>query len=235
MKKPRLLLVSTVQNTFETVLKGQPRWLSDTFDVRIATSVIRDPGTIEAAEETTPINVPMTRGISPVKDLISIWRMVRVMRQFRPDIVQSYTPKGGLVGMIAGMIAGVPVRVHTFTGLLFPTATGRRRQMLMWADRVIAGAATHVVPEGQGVLADLDVAHITRKPLCVLGAGHIAGIDTAYFDPDARGIAQAAEAIRATHDLSQRGMVFGFVGRLNRDKGLDELAAAFAAYPDPDA
>jgi hypothetical protein len=71
--------------------------------------------------------VEMRRTISPFHDLFSIWRMFRLLRKNRPEIIQSYTPKAGLVTMIAGRLARVPRRVHGIVGMPLMEAQGIRR------------------------------------------------------------------------------------------------------------
>ncbi|WP_290069813.1 glycosyltransferase, partial [Muribaculum intestinale] len=87
------------------------------------------------------LEVPMERHISPLRDLRSLWRLVRVFRRERPDMVHSMTPKAGLLCMLAAWITRVPVRVHMFTGLVFPTATGLKRRILMATDRLTCACA----------------------------------------------------------------------------------------------
>lgn len=163
------------------------------------------------------VEVPMERHISPLSDLVSLLRMILVLRKERPWVVHSMTPKAGLLCMVAAWLTRVPVRVHTFTGLVWPTATGLKRRVLMMTDRITCACATHVIPEGQGVMDDLRRGGITRKPMRVLGYGNVMGVDMARF----------STARFAQHD--ERGGVFTFlfVGRIVRDKGINELVAAF--------
>ena len=168
------------------------------------------------AEGVRTIAVPMQRHISLINDLRSLWNMYRVMRQERPDLVHSMTPKAGLMTMLAGWLARVPRRVHTFTGLVWPTSKGLKRRVLMATDWITCACATHVIPEGEGVKSDLLSHHITHKPLKVLGYGNVKGIDLKHFDP------AAIDAPPA-----RTGFTFVFVGRIVRDKGINELVAAF--------
>lgn len=228
----KIALVTTVPDTLASILIGQPNYLAKHFDVSLVTS----PGfLVERVEQNEGLSVktvPMVRGINPFKDLISIWHMWRTLRRLRPDIVHSYTPKAGLVAMVSAWLCGVPVRVHTFTGLIFPTATGVKQKILIWVDRLICACATDIVPEGLGVQRDLESYRITGKPLKVIGHGNIAGVDTEYFSPEAAGVQAAAVALRAQFKLEPQAMVFCFVGRLNKDKGIAELCAAFDALPE---
>ena len=188
------------------------------------------------------IEVPMERHISLKRDLMSLWRLIKVFRQERPDMVHSMTPKAGLLCMMAAWLTRVPVRVHTFTGLVFPTATGLQRRILMATDALTCFCATHVIPEGEGVKNDLLNNGITKKPLKVLGYGNVRGIDMKRFDPkrfnDNVNVNDNDNENDNVNDNDKRVHVhvnvnvkkeftFLFVGRIVRDKGMNELMAAF--------
>lgn len=229
MEKQKLLLVTTVPDTFISILNGQPGYLREFFDVILASS--DDGRLVEFArlEGVQTHHVPMVRGINPFVDLCSIFGMVSLLLKIKPDVVHSYTPKAGLVSMLSAWICRVPVRVHTFTGLIFPTQTGLKQRLLIWIDRLICSCATRVVPEGQGVRANLRLYRITDKPLNVIGHGNIAGVDTDYFRPDREDVQEAAKVLRDR--MSGSRFAFCFVGRLNRDKGIRELVQAFSRLP----
>lgn len=227
MRKARLLVVTTVPETFLTILRDQPRFLGKFLDLQLATSPVAEFDRI-TSEEGVPTNgVIMTRGIHPMHDFLSIFRMLVVLLKVRPDIVHSYTPKAGLVTMLAAFICRVPIRVHTFTGLIFPTQSGLKRKLLVWTDRLICACSTHVVPEGEGVKNDLVRFLITKKRLEKIGHGNIAGVDTTHYSRLASHVGGDAAQLRARTGLTDRNFVFVFVGRLNRDKGIKELISAF--------
>ena len=175
---------------------------------------------LEAEHGCKCCRVPMQRHISPLKDLKSLWQVFRVFRREKPDMVHSMTPKAGLLCMLAGWLAGVPQRVHTFTGLVWPTTKGLKRRILMLTDWLTCACATHVIPEGEGVKADLQ-RHITRKPMKVLGYGNVKGVDMERFSlrPE---IVDAAKSLR-----SRNLFTFLYVGRIVSDKGVNELVDAF--------
>ena len=228
-KTARLLMISTtVPETFAAILKGQPNYLSTHFQVALATSPGEYLGKVEADEGLQVYPVPMVRGINILSDLISVIRMVRVLQTIKPTLVHSYTPKAGLVTMLSAWLCRVPIRVHTFTGLIFPTSTGFRRRLLIWIDRLICLCATEIVPEGNGVKNDLERFHITRKPLRIIGHGNIAGVDTVFFSPKGPRIIGEASKLRSALSIGAEDFVFCFVGRLNRDKGVADLIKAFA-------
>ena len=123
--------------------------------------------------------------------------------------------------MIAAWVCRVPVRLHTFTGLVFPTATGLKKKILMLTDRITCACATHIVPEGEGVKNDLINYGITRKPLRVLGYGNVRGVDMQHYSRTPEVMA-AAKPIKRPEVFT-----FVFVGRVVRDKGINELVQAF--------
>ena len=166
------------------------------------------------------IKVPMERRMFPLKDLKSLWQLIRVFRRERPYMVHSMTPKAGLLCMLAAWLTRVPRRVHTFTGLVWPTSKGLSRKILMFTDWLTCACATHVIPEGEGVKQDL-LQHITKKPMRVLGYGNVRGVDMERFSKRAE-VVEASEKVR-----SKDVFTFLFVGRIVRDKGIHELVQAF--------
>lgn len=162
------------------------------------------------------IAVPMDRHISPIHDLKSLINLIRVFLKEKPQVIHSITPKAGLLCMIAAWLTRVPIRIHTFTGLVWPTAKGMQRKILMLTDWLTCACATHIIPEGQGVMNDLQ-SHITKKPMRVLGYGNVMGIDLARFNPD-----------RFCGNKDNRTFTYLFVGRIVSAKGINELIWAFS-------
>lgn len=167
------------------------------------------------------IEVPMERRISMFRDLMSLMRMISVFREEKPFMVHSMTPKAGMLCMLAAWITRVPRRVHTFTGLVWPTSTGLKRRILMATDWLTCACATHIIPEGKGVMNDLQ-NHITKKPMKVLGYGNVRGVDMEKFS-------RRTEVEEKAKGIKKEGIfTFIFVGRIVGDKGINELVSAFA-------
>ena len=186
------------------------------YDVVALSSPDDDLKELGRREGVRTIGICMERHISPLKDLFSFVRLVRVLRREKPDMVHSMTPKAGLLCMMAAWLARVPVRVHTFTGLVWPTSTGLLRRVLMMTDKITCACATHIIPEGEGVKSDLQ-HNITHKPMKVLGYGNVKGIDLNYWQRKTPYANDSADAL-----------TFVFVGRIVKDKGMNELVSAFA-------
>lgn len=166
------------------------------------------------------VRIPMERQISPFSDVVSLLRLIVIFIKEKPVMVHSMTPKAGLLCMIAAWLTKVPVRVHTFTGLVFPTATGLKRRILMLTDSITCACATHVIPEGEGVMKDLRNHGITKKPMKVLGYGNIKGVDMTHYS-------RRPEVMELAQKLKKEGVfTFLFVGRVVGDKGINELCTA---------
>ena len=222
MKK--LIRATTVPQSLNSFCNGMLRELSEKYEVIGLSSPGKELDEVAAREGVRTIAVPMERHISLAKDLKSLMAMIRVFRKERPYAVHSMTPKAGLMCTMAGWLTRVPVRIHTFTGLVWPTSTGLKRKILMLTDKLTCGFATHIIPEGEGVKNDLILGKITKKPLKVLGFGNVMGVDMKRFTlrPD------VTEIIKQQSLKSQQLFTYLFVGRIVSDKGINELCKAFA-------
>lgn len=180
-------------------------------------------------EQITVHAIPMARRIAPWHDLASLWQLVRLLRRLRPRIVHSHTPKGGLLGMIGAYCAGIPVRVYTIHGLPMVTATGMKRRLLRLAEVVACRLAHRVlcVSASNRALAVAEGLCPAEK-ITVLGQGSICGVDAQKFCPIPVD-APVRLATRRAYGIPATARVIGFVGRIVRDKGIQELAAAWLA------
>ena len=194
------------------------RMKKDGYETVVVTSLGKE---LEAFKQRHPedktIVVPMERHISLIKDLKSLWQMIKVLHKEKPYMVHSMTPKAGLITMIAAWVTRVPIRIHTFTGLVWPTITGLKRKILITTDWLTCTCATHIIPEGHGVLNDLKNHRVCRKPMKVLGYGNVKGVDIDKFNPI------RFANIKKNNDVFR----FVFVGRIVGDKGINELVDAF--------
>ena len=197
--------------------------LSEKYEVVAVSSPGEDLEIVKNREGVRAVEVPMERHISLFKDLKSLLELIKVFSKEKPYMVHSMTPKAGLLCMMAAWMARVPVRIHTFTGLIWPTSTGLKRQILMLTDRITCACASHVIPESLGVLNDLKNHGITQKPLKVLGYGNVKGVDLSFWrrtNPECK-IDNDAASVDDPFTLL-------FVGRIVGDKGINELVAAFS-------
>ncbi|MFN1215991.1 glycosyltransferase family 4 protein [Chryseobacterium kwangjuense] len=223
----KVIRTSTIPLSLNVLLKGQLKFLSEFYEIVGISSEGQLLDEVQQREGIQTIGVEMERGISPLKDLVSLYQLYKILKVEKPVIVHSITPKAGLLTMLAGRIAGVPIRIHTFTGLIFPTRKGAVQKLLIGMDQLLCWAATHIYPEGQGVKKDLIDYRITKKPLKVIGNGNVNGIDLEYFAPG-QITEEQKELLKKELKIQDSDFVFVFVGRLVGDKGINELVNAFA-------
>lgn len=220
-KKKKIIRATTVPTSLDTFCREQLRELNERYEVVAVSSPLPELEVVANREGVRTIAVKMERHISPWHDLKSLIKMIYVFAKERPWMVHSMTPKAGLVCMVAAWITRVPKRVHTFTGLVWPTATGMTRKILMTTDRILCACATHIIPEGNGVKRDLIEGGITRKSMKVLANGNVRGIDLEHYN-------RTEEVMQEAAKIRKEGVTtFIFIGRVVRDKGMHELVDAF--------
>lgn len=224
--KPKLFRIATVPMSLNLLLKGQLEFLNKHFQVTAISGEGEDLQTVAKREGVNIHEIEMHRPISLKQDLKSLWNLYWYFKKEKPAIIHSITPKAGLLSMMAGKLAGVPVRMHTFTGLIFPHKYGYMKLTLIIMDKILCRCATHVYPEGRGVKEDLQKHNITNKPLKVIANGNVNGVDVDYYHPEAIS-EEAKNQLRASLQIKKEDFVFVFVGRLVIDKGLRELVKAF--------
>jgi len=227
--KEKICLVVSGAMTVNAFLQQPIRRLCERYDVYVALNM--NPGeSLRGLEDmVTVLPVAIERKIAPWRDLLALWQLIRLFRRHRFKLVHSVTPKAGLLGMLAAFLAGVGIRIHTFTGQVWVTRQGIARRVLKSADKLIAALGTDALVDSfsqRQFLLDEGVLRVSKSG--VLAQGSISGVDTVRFCPDA----EARRRIRDELHIGGEDTVFLFLGRLNRDKGVLDLAAAFAGMQD---
>ena len=168
---------------------------------------------------------PIKRQISPLSDFKALFWLFNKFKVERPFAVHTLTPKAGLLGMIAAWLARVPVRVHTFTGQIWVTRQGPMRWILKFADKCIAVLATDLLVDSPSQLRFLIQEGVVKaQDGVVFGAGSICGVDTKRFSPNT----SVRHQVRCEMGSDNDALVCLYLGRLNKDKGVMDLANAFA-------
>jgi len=223
-----MMVVTTVPVTAWTVMRGKLRYLNENgFDVVLVASPGEELERTAEREGVRAAGVPMSRSVRSRSDLVSLARLVRLIRAERPHVVLAGTPKAGLVACGAAALCRVPVRVYMLLGLRLETATGASRAVLWAAEWVAAHAAHRVVVVSPSMLARARSLRLFGPGRgIVLGCGGSNGVDVGRFAATPGALAAAA-AERRELGIPAGAFVFGFVGRLTVDKGVRELVAAF--------
>ena len=226
--KKKIVRVTTIPDSLGGLLTGQLNYMSQHFEVIGISS--RNNGVLEkvgSREGVRVIPVKMTRTITPLKDLKATWKLYKIFRKEKPFIVQTHTPKAGTLGMLAAYLARVPHRLHTIAGLPLLEATGQKRKILNLVEKITYACATKIYPNSYG-LKQIIIEHKFTKgnKLKVIGNGSSNGIDTNHFNPELYTDADN-EKLKLSLGIDKNDIVYIFVGRIVKDKGINELIKAF--------
>jgi glycosyltransferase involved in cell wall biosynthesis len=225
MKK--LIRITSVPLSIEKLLGSQLSFMNRFFEV---TAVSSDEVYLKKVAEELGVKyhaVEMTRAITPLQDLKSMYNMVLFFRKEKPHIIHSHTPKAGLISMIAGAIAGVPVRLHTVAGLPLLETKGFKRRILNAVEWFTYKCATKIYPNStklQEII--IEQKFCSPQKVLVIGNGSSNGIDLDHFNPK-KIAAEEQIALKKKLGIAPDDFVFIFLGRVVRDKGINELVSAF--------
>jgi glycosyltransferase involved in cell wall biosynthesis len=221
--KPRICFVVSSPLTVRAFLAKHIAALSTRFDVSVAVNA--EPGELAArVPEARFFRIAIVRAISPLRDALAGLQLLFFLRRQRFAVVHSITPKAGLLAMVAARIARAPVRLHTFTGQVWATRRGPMRALLRATDRLIARCATGVLVDSRSQREFLIAnAVVSAAKSTVLGEGSICGVDERFHPNDA-----TRSRLRSALGVPREAVLFLYLGRVSRDKGVIDLAHAFA-------
>jgi len=182
---------------------------------------------LRAELRQTPIHrFCIVRKIAPFRDLIALISLWNLFRREGFDVIHSMSPKAGLLASVAGFLAGVPVRIHWFTGQVWATKRGLMRILLKTMDKITSRCATDLLSDSHSQAKFLTTEKVTSTgKIQVLASGSTCGVDILRFHPDL----EAGNKIRAAHGIPDEATIALFVGRMQPEKGIRELCAAFLA------
>lgn len=188
--------------------------------------IISKPVNSEILHDSGAKFVPMEieRKVSLWKDILALTNLIKIFRREHFDLVHSIMPKTGLITMFAGWLTGIPNRIHTFTGQVWANKNGFKRLALKFFDKLVVFFATQILvdsPSQQEFLISEGILKPGQSR--VIGNGSICGVNPAKFHPDKK----VREKVRKELNISESAPLILFVGRLNRDKGMLDLAKAF--------
>ncbi len=227
-KRHRICYVVSSEITVSAFLRGPIRHAGASYDVTVVINTGNPEFLAQLGLTATLQAIAIERRIAPWRDARALLALYRLFRRERFHLVHSVSPKAGLLAMLAGRLARVPVRVHTFTGQVWVTRTGFTKWFLKLMDRLIVVFATHVLVDSPSQREFLLAQRVVSADKSwVLGKGSISGVDVARFKPDPH----MRDSLRRELGYRDNDVVFLYLGRLNRDKGVLDLTAAFARVP----
>ncbi|MBC2164793.1 glycosyltransferase family 4 protein [Listeria booriae] len=218
------LLMGVTSSISIQLLRGQLEYFNKQgYDIHLICS---PSGEIDQMlpDNITVHDVRMKREISPFSDLLSLLQIIMIYLKVRPNITNVSTPKASLLCMIAAFLTRTPTRIYSVIGLRFETCTGKKRKLLHFIEKLVCKLSTTylaVSPSLKEVLVEERLA--SREKIHVLGSGSYNGLDLAEFQLDEAEVA----SLKKQYLPDKQHRVIGYVGRLTKDKGIDDLVAAF--------
>ena len=228
--KKTIVRVTTIPGSLKTLLKGQLKFMSNHYRIIGVSSSGDDLLEVEKNEGIETKAIEMTRVISPIKDIKATIKLYKFLKRERPFIVHTHTPKAGIVGMLAAKLARVPHRYHTVAGMPLLEASGIKRKILNAVESLTYGLATKVFPNSMGLYdIIIDEGYTKKSKLEVIGKGSSNGINVDHFNKDQISEEQQ-QLLKDELGLKEDDYVLVYVGRLVKDKGVNELIQAFVEF-----
>lgn len=227
MDKIKIIRITTVPQSLAGLLTGQLAFMNRHFEVIGISSPGNKLHEITKEEGIDTYGVEMSRRITPIKDLLALWKLYKILKKEKPTIVHTHTPKAGTLGMLAAYFAKIPFRLHTVAGLPLIEARGFKRRILNFVEKITYRCATGVYPNSKGLESFiLNENFCNQTKVKVIGKGSSNGINTMFFSE--AGVELGLPSIlRQKYKINQGHTVFCFIGRMVGDKGINELVSAF--------
>jgi glycosyltransferase involved in cell wall biosynthesis len=225
MKRKRICFMVPELGTARVFLLNHIKELNVYFDIYLVSSVEKE---ILIYFKDVPLkeikDIAITREINLIKDFRTLLSLRTYYKEMKFDAIHTLTPKVGLLGILAARLAGTKKRVHIFTGQVWHTKKGPFRKLLIFLDRFTVWNSTHILVDGQSQRQFLIKKNIVgASNSFVLGKGSISGVNTTKFLPSTI----VKKEVREELGIKENEVVYMFLGRMNKDKGINELAEAF--------
>lgn len=224
--KKKLLRVTTVPSSLNTLLFGQFEFLRNHFDIVAVSSPGNELMELSIREKIRVCPLTMKREISLIFDFISLIKMIYLILKEKPHIVHANTPKGSLISMTASYLCKVKYRVYTVTGLRFESEFGFKKKLLIFFEKITCFFSNKIIAEGIDVKNTIIDNNLTRKEIELIGNGNINGINENYWNPNLINTA-TKNTYKSLLNIQSNDFIFIYIGRLTKDKGIFELYDAF--------
>lgn len=219
--KDTFLIITTVPKSL-TFYKGQVQVLKSKYNIEVISSPGQKLDAFGELEDVRIHPVLMKREISIFSDLVSLYKLFKLIKKIKPKAVHTSTPKAGFLGTLAAFLNKTPVRIYFVLGLRYEGIRGLKKKFLMLMESLSCRLSTHVFAVSHGIKKTLIENKITSKDILIIWNGSINGIDIQQFNVDATPNPTIDKSL-----IPEGSFIYGYVGRLVGDKGTNELIDAF--------
>lgn len=225
--KKKLIRITTVPLSLDKILDGQLKFMNNHYEVIAISSEKEYLIRCATNEGVRYKHIEMTRKITPLKDFISLIKLILFLNKEKPFIVHSHTPKAGIIAMLASRITNIPIRLHTVGGLPLMEEKGSKMKLLKIIEKLTYSFSTKVFINSNGLYNYIiDNNFASKNKLKVIGNGSSNGVDVDYFSPEKISEIEKT-ALKLSLGILEDDFTFIFVGRIVTDKGINELVEAF--------
>jgi len=225
-EKKKICALTTISKTMDWFVVDTMRAMAkEGFEVTLVCDM--DEAFIERNSDfATCIPVKMARGVDPVGAIRGIRAFLKIFKENKFDVIQYSTPNAALYASVAGWLCKIPRRVYCQWGIRYVTFGGLKRFIFKTLEKITCRFSTHVKgqsPKNRQFAIDEGLCKADK--ISVIGIGGTVGVDLNEFDISRK--AQWRAEIREKYGVREDEFVYGYVGRLNVDKGVNELITAF--------
>lgn len=226
MKK--LCAITTIEDTLESFVIPTMRVFKERgYDVTLICTM-SERFLKQYGEEFHCISVEMKRGMSLKDMLTKPFEFYRIFKREKFDYVQYATTNASFYACIPAKLCGIKTRVYCQWGLLYVGYTGIKRRLFKWVEKFLCSSATHItVASRKNLDYAVEEGLMPASKASIIGDGGTVGVELSVFDV-AKREAFKAQALEEHPELKNR-LVFGYVGRIETDKGISELLEAFTS------
>ena len=225
----RICMMTTISKAFDWFVSDSARNLaSKGFDVTVVCGGVTDDFADRHSKFAKVYEVPLERGISPKSVIKSVKALNKIFKENKFDVIQYATPNAALCCTLAPSFKKIPVRVYGQWGLRYVGFSGIKRKFFKAIEKFTCTHATKIYSVSpKNMELAISEKLCKRSKIEVIGKGGTIGVDFNIYDIRRR--TEFRAEIRSQYDISDSQFVFGYIGRLNKDKGIDELLSAYRA------
>ena len=225
-RKPLLMRCVNTSGMINVVLFEELNYMADYFDIIIVTRIDSNFNSPFQKSNIIFIDLKIDRKINLINDFKALINYIFIFIKYKPDIVHSMSPKSGLISMLAAKLVNVPVRIHTYTGLIFPYKKFVLRNILILMDKITCICTNVLYSDGYGVIKDLYKYKVTNKKIRFIKKGSVNGISESFYKNYEVDINKKYSFFE-NNNINVNTFIYIFIGRINKDKGINELVEVF--------